>query len=253
MRRILIVKTGTTYESLRALKGDVDAWVIGGFGNGCGVLFEVADVAAGADLPDPGACDGVVVTGSPAMVTDRAPWSERTAAWLVRAVGQGVPVLGICYGHQLLAHALGGRVGFNPNGPEYGTVVVTPTEAAARDALLGEFEGPFKAHMSHSQSVLTLPGGATLLASTRREPCAAFVYRGTAWGVQFHPEFDARTMKVFVLREKDLLAARGVDVTAAFASCIETGCGAVVLRRFLGVVGARQGDRERAARLDRAV
>ena len=58
------------------------------------------------------------------MVSEREPWSERAAEWLREVAQRGIPLLGICYGHQLLAHALGGRVGANPQGREIGTVEV---------------------------------------------------------------------------------------------------------------------------------
>jgi GMP synthase (glutamine-hydrolysing) len=239
MRKILIVKTGTTFPTLRAIKGDFDAWVMRGFGRDRAVYADVAEVAAGEELPAPTDYAGIVVTGSHDMVTDRPVWSERTAEWLRYAVKLEIPTLGICYGHQLLAHAFGGRVGNNPNGPEYGTVIVTPNAFGTQDALLGEFQGPFKVHMCHQQSVLDLPKGAVPLASTRKEPCAAFSLNQCAWGVQFHPEFDSRILKAYVLRCKDDLAERGLDVKDVFASCMETGCGHEVFRRFLDVVDAR--------------
>jgi GMP synthase (glutamine-hydrolysing) len=239
MSRLLIVKTGTTFSTLRAIKGDFDDWVVKGFGRDRAVHADVAHVSAGEELPPPSDYDGVVVTGSHDMVTDRAEWSERAARWLVGAVRAEVPTLGICYGHQLLAHAFGGRVGDNPGGPEFGTVAVTPNAFGSLDPLLSGFQGPFKAHMCHQQSVLELPKGAVPLAASRREPCAAFVISRCAWGVQFHPEFDSRILKAYVLRYKDEMAALGLDVQEAFGSCMETGCGHEIFQRFLDVVEAR--------------
>lgn len=239
MSRLLIVKTGSTFATLRAIKGDFDDWVVKGLGHDRPVHAEVAHVAAGEELPPPSDYDGIVVTGSHEMVTDRAEWSERTAQWLAGAVRAEVPTLGICYGHQLLAHAFGGRVGDNPNGFEYGTVAITPNAFGAQDPLLGSFQGPFKAHMCHQQSVLELPKGAVPLASSRKDPCAAFAICRCAWGVQFHPEFDSRILKAYVLRYKDELAAHGLDVQEIFGSSMETGCGHEVFQRFLDLIEQR--------------
>ena len=80
----------------------------------------MANVDGGDALPRREGFAGVIVTGSAAMVTERADWSERSADWLREAAHDGMPLFGICYGHQLLAHALGGEVGYNPAGPRDG-------------------------------------------------------------------------------------------------------------------------------------
>src|SRR5690349_13567754 len=101
MARFLIVKTGSTVSNVVAQRGDFEAWIM----RGLGVPAERVDVCRvhqDEALPAVGALGevaGVVVTGSPAMVTERHPWSERTAAWLRETVNADVPVLGICYGH----------------------------------------------------------------------------------------------------------------------------------------------------------
>ena len=113
--RILVLKLGDTLPALKARKGDFEDWIVAGLG----VAREdvrVVDVPRGDPLPDASDHDGIIITGSEAMVTERREWSERTADWLRKAVGRGPAVLGICYGHQLLAHALGGVVGNNPRG-----------------------------------------------------------------------------------------------------------------------------------------
>lgn len=239
MRKILLVKTGTTLPLLRAYKGDFDKWVVKNLPPEWRARVDVVDVASGERLPALSGLAGVILTGSHAMVTDHAAWIEGTAEWLRTAVGACVPTLGICFGHQLLAYSLGGLVGDNPFGLEFGTVVVAPTEAGEKDALLGDFQGPFKAHMCHQQSVLRAPVGAVILARTRREPCAAFSVGGSAWGVQFHPEFDCRTMKVYILTHKRALAAQGQDVSGLFRSCMETGAGHEVFSRFTDVIDGR--------------
>src|SRR3546814_6485680 len=96
------------------------------------------------------------------------------------------------YGHQLLAHALGGEVGDNPNGRKMGTVAVDLLPAAADDPLFTGLPDRFLAQATHQQSVLRAPEGATVLARSDHDDCHAFRWGEAAWGVQFHPEFGDR-------------------------------------------------------------
>ena len=120
MKEMLVVKTGSTFPALRARRGDFEQWVIAGM-RMTGRAARVVDVSREEPLPKPEDTSGVVITGSHAMVTDHHEWSENTAAWLQNAFAVHLPILGICYGHQLLAYTLGGRVGDNSNGREVGT------------------------------------------------------------------------------------------------------------------------------------
>ncbi len=183
-------------------------------------------------LPDPTSIAAVVLTGSSAMVSAAEAWSERTAGWLRAAVAAGTPVLGICYGHQLLAHALGGRVGVNPRGREIGTVLVETLPAARGDALLGELPARFPMQATHVESVLELPEGATLLAASSGDPHQAFCAGPRAWGVQFHPEFDADAIRAYLEARREVLRGEGRDPEALLAGVSESACGPALLRRF---------------------
>jgi GMP synthase (glutamine-hydrolysing) len=184
----------------------------------------------------------VVVTGSSAMVSERLEWSERTGAWLVEVLRSGTPVLGLCYGHQLLVQALGGRVGPNPNGREMGTVEVRFSDDARDDPLLGAVpsRAPFQA--THLESVLSLPEGVRGLAGTSLDPHSAFAVSPRpgepvrAWGVQFHPEFDAVVMRAYLTHRREILADEGFDPDALLAAVQETPEGPSLLRRFAALV-----------------
>lgn len=227
----LIVQTGSTLDALRARRGDFPDW----FRRGLGLArdeVDVVHVSAGATLPGAEEYDGVVVTGSGAMVTERLDWSERTADWLREAIEHGVPTLGVCYGHQLIAHALGGRVDWNPKGREIGTVEIVATTAAQTDALLGAAPPRFLAQATHLQSVIELPPGATLLASSSREAHQAVRFGERAWGLQFHPEFGAATIRAYIDSRAAAIDAEGLDAQALRASVTPAPDARHLLRRF---------------------
>jgi len=220
----LIIKLGDTLEGLRIGRGDFDRWIADGLGAPA-VPVQVCDPRRGDALPAHGSIAGAVVTGSHAMVTHRADWSERTAQWLAEGVARGTPLLGICYGHQLLAHAMGGVVDDHPQGLEIGSIDVTLAPAATDDPLFCGMPGRFRAHAVHRQTALRLPAGAVVLAGNAHEPHHAFRIGGCAWGVQFHPEFDAEAMRGYI----DALATDPAPLRAAVT---DTPAAAGLLGRF---------------------
>jgi GMP synthase (glutamine-hydrolysing) len=240
MRKIVTVKVGSTMPSLVSRKGDFEDWILSGMGI-CTQETSVVDVPNGHPLPRHDEISGVIVTGSHAMVTEHHDWSERTAEWLARGVEKEIPTLGICYGHQLLAYSLGGVVGNNPNGPEFGTVEVHMEEHASEDFLLGGLPTPLKVHVSHTQSVLCLPSQARRLAYSDRDPNQAFVVNHCAWGVQFHLEFDAEITREYILSHSDVLLAEDQNSTALAAASVHTPCGDEILKRFVVVAQLHAG------------
>ncbi|MDC0662735.1 glutamine amidotransferase [Marinobacter sp. SS21] len=234
MSRVVILKTGSTYPAIASSFGDFEDWFVAGLSPE--LALSIVDVER--QLPDGQGqdWDGIVITGSPAMVSDCAAWSERTAQWLAQAVKQQVPVLGVCYGHQLLAHALGGRVGNHPEGRESGTFTVTVNEQGRQDRLLGKLPQRFPAQLTHLQSVLALPAGATVLASSEFEPHQAFRVGANAWGVQFHPEFSAPVMRAYLEVQAPSLREEGLDPDALIAAVTDTPAAGSLLRRFSQLV-----------------
>jgi GMP synthase (glutamine-hydrolysing) len=233
VRPLLIVKTGAAPPEIVAERGDFEDWISRRL-DAPSLPIEVLDVEHGAALPATGSIAAVVVTGSSAMVSERAPWSEAAAAWLADVARAGTPVLGICYGHQLLAHGLGGEVGRNPNGREIGTVTVDVE--VPDDALLGQLPSRLTVQETHRESVLRLPPGARRLAGNRADPHQAFRFGDRAWGVQFHPEFDAAVSRGYLTRRRAELLAEGLDPDALLAGCRDAPDGARLLARFAALV-----------------
>jgi GMP synthase (glutamine-hydrolysing) len=229
--RLLIVQTGTAIPVVRRQFGDFAQW----FRRGMGLSprqTQCMRVDRGAQLPPPRSVSGVVVTGSGAMVTDRLQWSEATARWLRRAVDADIPVLGVCYGHQLLAHALGGRVGYNPRGREMGSVRIERSSATAPDALFDSAPLAFDAQATHLQTVLEPPRDAVVLARSSLDDCQAVRFAPRAWGLQFHPEFGAREMRAYIRARDGALADEDFDVPGMLRQVRATPQARGVLRRF---------------------
>ena len=227
----LILQTGRPTLSLRR-HGGFDPWIRVGAGLGRSEIA-VVDVEAGAALPSRSDYAGVFVTGSPAMVTEHRDWSERSADWLREAAHAGLPILGICYGHQLLAYALGGTVANNPHGRELGTVRIELAADAATDPLLQGVDGSMSAQVSHMQSVLQPPAEARVLAFNDHDACQAFRWGRSAWGVQFHPEFSTQYMRGYILARRTALAEEGRDMRDMLAHVRAAPHARRVLRRFV--------------------
>ena len=213
MGGLLIVQTGTTQ-----LHGDYPAWFARALGRELPVLraHQGERLDQGLQSARPA---GIIVTGSPLSVTERAPWMLQLGDDLLRVAARGTPVLGVCFGHQLLARAAGGEVVVNPKGREIGTVRVQLTEAGRRDPLFSwATSGEIEVHATHLDAVDPLPPGATLLASN--ENCAAQAFRlsETVAGVQFHPELWDEAMRDLILSRRDKLAAEGRDTDALAAA-----------------------------------
>lgn len=221
MKGLLIVKAGKTFPSVSARLGDFDSWVISSL-NLADDKVAVVDAFTGCELPDCRWYSGIVVTGAHSMVTDREPWSERLAIWMQGAVKWDIPILGICYGHQLLAHAMGGTVGYHAGGMEIGTVRIMLNSKGVHDPLLGMLPREFYAHVAHSQTVLRLPKRAQVLASNAFEPHHAFVIGDCAWGVQFHPEFRADMLWGYIAEMASELEQQGISTDKLLQSLRET-------------------------------
>lgn len=228
--KVIILKTGSTYPQIRNQFGDFDAWFLRTLADDLEVT--VRDVVQSPPDFAPTDWAGIVITGSPAMVSDKEAWSEETASWITQAVEAGVPLLGVCYGHQLLAHALGGRADYHPRGRETGTHTVRLLDSASSDPLFSQLPAQFPAHLTHRQSVLELPPGAVLLANSAFEPHQAFRVGEHAWGVQFHPEFTEQIMKAYLEVQYPDIVAEGLDAQSLLREVCPTPDASGLLKLF---------------------
>ncbi|WP_434522553.1 type 1 glutamine amidotransferase [Halorubrum sp. AS12] len=161
--------------------------------------------AVGGDLPDHTEFDGVVVTGSRSSVYWDEAWIPPLVDYVAEAAEAGVPVLGVCYGHQVLAEALGGRVA-GMDGFEIG---YNEIRRLRDDPLFDGIDESFTAFTTHGDAVVELPPSATLLAENDR---GVHAFRdGHCWGVQFHPEYDVETAREVTDGKRDQIGDARVD------------------------------------------
>ncbi len=138
---------------------------------------------------------GVVLSGSPRDAWGPDPVNEVLCGVIHRCRTRRIPFLGVCYGHQLLGRALGGRVGRDPAGWELGTVPLRLTPAGERSPLFRGIPAEFQALQSHADAVLELPPGCELLASGTHTEIQSFSCESLLFGVQFHPETSPGILK----------------------------------------------------------
>lgn len=213
MKPILILKTGETIQAIADEMGDFEDWIIAGAGLNTGNFLTVR-VHQDEPLPNLNEISAMIITGSPAMVTEVSPWIKRSQQYVVDAIGEEIPVLGICFGHQLIAQALGGRVDWHPLGREIGTTQVRFSNHSSKDLLFAGLPAEFPVHVSHMQTVTELPQGAIILGGNAFDPHHAVYFAKNTWGLQFHPEFDEHIMAAYIRERSEAIEKEGLDVGA---------------------------------------
>jgi GMP synthase (glutamine-hydrolysing) len=136
----------------------------------------------------------------------------------------------------LIAHALGGEVGYHPKGPEMGTVPIHKNQNGEKDALLGSLPTTFSGHVTHYQTILQPPKQAVILAHNHHEPYHAMRIGSCAWGVQFHPEFDAAIMRSYIEHQKEKLESLSLQPQLYLDTIQETPIANQLLKQFAGWV-----------------
>ncbi len=193
--RIDILMAGRALQPIVEKHGDFDRWFQDR--THAPARYRVRVLFDGAPLPDVSESDGWIITGSPASVNDALPGMGTVRAGIAQAVGGGHSVLGVCFGHQLLAASLGGKVAKNPNGWELGLGTITLTDAGGRSPIFRGFDTRFPVYESHREVVTSLPADGQVLAENEMG-LQAFQLGDRAFGVQFHPEFTIDIARMYV-------------------------------------------------------
>ncbi len=223
---IAILETGTPPGELAAQFGSYPDMFADMLGTG---KLPTYDVASGP-LPDHGAHRGYIVTGSPAGVYDGLPWIAALKEWL-RAAPARTPLVGICFGHQAMAEAFGGRVEKSAKGwgiglQEYAVVGRRPWMDEALSVAIPA---------SHQDQVVAPPADTDIILASEFTPYAGLAWRGrAAISFQCHPEFSPAYAKALIEARRERLP----DPDAAIASLNgynDNGRVAGWIARFLGL------------------
>lgn len=194
MRNVLLLKAGDANNAVRSHIGDYDRWFVQTIGHS-GYRFDVAHAHLNQKLPDePHHYDAIIMTGSPLSVTEPAPWMKRAADFMRNAAAKKTPVLGVCFGHQLLSWSFGAKVVKNPLGREIGSVQVALTKRGQKDPLYKGIPGEFWIQETHEDMVVDAPKDLELLATNANTAMQSFAAGDYIRGVQFHPECAPETM-----------------------------------------------------------
>lgn len=227
---LLLIQTGMPPADILSHHGDLPAWfapLLARWGH----AVQTVRVFAGEALPPPDSRTVAVITGAWEMVTDRLAWSERTAEWIRQAVAARAAVFGVCYGHQLMAHALGGEVDYHPDGIEIGSQTVSLT--TDNDPLLAGMPRQFPAQLTHMQTIIRLPEQAVALATSDHDRFQVVRYGEKAYSSQFHPEITPAILSTIIHSRAERLRSAGVCPDMLTATLRETPEATSLLTRFV--------------------
>jgi len=178
--------------------------------------------------------NGVIISGSPRDAWTDDPVNEKLCDLINECSERQIPLLGVCYGHQVLGRALGGQVGRHPEGLELGNTPIELTPVGETFPLFAGFPKRFDVLNSHADAVLTLPPDCELLATGSFTQVQAFHHNRLLMGVQFHPETDPDTLRfIWEARRETWRKKVNFDLDQRLASLRSAPQAAKVLENFV--------------------
>jgi len=206
-KHLLLLQTGRAVPLVHDAHGDFPVLFDRGLqGADLPFTLEVVDVmeAPPDRLP---AADGVIVSGSASMVAENTPWMQQTQVLMRQALDDDTPMLGVCFGHQLLGVALGCDVGPNHRGRMMGTVDVERHDGKD-DALLQQLPQTYTAQVSHVDVIRDAAGKLEVVGTSPHDPHHMVRVPGArAWGVQYHPEFTPEVSALYLDTRREAVDA----------------------------------------------
>lgn len=234
MAPILLLKVGGKDAPVIKVIGDYEMWFQR-------VIPE--EVLGVVDLRDPSPdwpedFAGVIIMGSPHSVYADLPWLPSALNAVKELLEKDVPVLGVCFGHQMICTVRGGQVTASDKGYEIGSVEVQATDQGLDDPLFGPLfkDRTLLVNESHGDSVTLLPENTVVLAHNDHDSFQALRHSEKVWSVQFHPEIGLRESTTVLQDYRPSLEKKGLDVDALLHDAKETPEARQLIRRFVALV-----------------
>lgn len=202
MMKLTIIQVGECPEKLRHRFDRYPDHFQRMFGQtGADFTFGSALILDGAPFPEPGDLEGIIITGSAAGVYDTPVWINPLRDFIRRAYAKKTPMLGVCFGHQIMADALGGDVRKSEKGWGLGR---GEYQVRQKPAWLNGIGENVAIAASHQDQVITPPADAEVFLASEFTPNAGLIYgNGAAISIQPHPEFDAEFASALVELRRD--------------------------------------------------
>lgn len=241
--RVALLQCGHVHEDLVPEHGDYPELFAGLFA-GHGLALTTIDAATEA-LPPVDAFDGWLVSGSACSAYDPLPWIPALEDLLRALVAAEAPIVAVCFGHQVLAQAMGGRVerssaGWGAGAHRY--EVCGPAGHPPPPWMTpATVDGAVTILASHQDQVVELPEGARRWLRTDHCPIAGYVLGPAALAIQPHPEFTAPISRGLVERRRELMGADVADAAlASLDAPLDREVLATWMARFLRLAAARR-------------
>ena len=193
--KLLIISAGPGMDEIRNIYGHAIDW-ISSFLNYPFLDIEINHTYKNEDF-DPLKYDAWIITGSASSVMDNNKWITKLKDKIKCGYDNSIPILGICFGHQIISSALGGKVEKNKKGWELGSFKVNFNKQGQKNLLFKNIDFSDYFYFSHEDIVSSLPDRAIELASNNMG-LQSFSINNKIYGVQFHPEFSTEIAQKYV-------------------------------------------------------
>tara|TARA_Y100000590_G_C15619102_1_gene976879 strand:- start:702 stop:1385 length:684 start_codon:yes stop_codon:yes gene_type:complete len=205
MKNVIILDCGPSLEDVSKEFGQSPDWIISSLKE-YDINFTWIKSHSGEKIEE-NIGDAWIITGSPRSVYDEEVWMQDLEISIRNAAKINKPILGICFGHQLVAKSFGGVVALNPKGWELGSYPIYLTNEGQTSPLFKGVDNRSIVYESHKDIVSSIPKEAIVLASNDKGN-QSFQLFDSIFGVQFHPEFSIEIIRKYV----SIRSAQGVPV-----------------------------------------